>query len=60
MGQLDMGIDYKLGERISLSLSATNLTDVIVRQTQQQHVGTMGRAWFEPGRSFRLSMRYVY
>ena len=60
MGQLDLGIDYKLTERWSGSFSANNLTDVVIRQTQQQHIGNMGHAWFEPGRSYRLSLRYMF
>ena len=60
MGQLDLGIDYKLTERFSASFSATNLTDVVVKQTQQQHIGDMGRAWFEPGRSYRVQLRYMF
>lgn len=60
MGQLDFGIDYKVTERLSTSFSATNLTDTVIKQTQQQHIGNMGRAWFEPGRSYRVSLRYMY
>ncbi len=59
-GQLDFGLDYRFTDRISGNFSATNLTDIVVRQTQQQGIGNMGRAWFEPGRSFRLSLRYTY
>jgi len=60
MGQLDFGIDYKFGDRVSANFSANNLTDVVVKQTQQQHIGNMGRAWFEPGRSYRVSLRYSF
>jgi TonB-dependent receptor len=60
MGQLDLGIDYRISERLWGGISANNLTDVVIRQTQQQHVGNMGRAWFEPGRSYRFSLRYVF
>jgi len=60
MGQLDLGIDYKLTDRFSASFSASNLTDVVVKQTQQQHIGAVGRAWFEPGRSYRISLRYSF
>ena len=59
-GQWDAGVDYRFNDKLSVSLSATNLTDIVIRQTQQQHIGTMGRAWFEPGRSFRLSARYDF
>jgi len=60
MGQLDLGIDYKYTDRLSFSFAASNLTDTIVKQTQQQHIGNMPRAWFNPGRSYRLAMRYSY
>ena len=59
-GQLDFGVDYRFNEHISGNFSASNLTDMVVRQTQQQGIGNMPRAWFEPGRSFRLSLRYMY
>jgi hypothetical protein len=32
----------------------------VIKQTQQQHIGTVGRAWFEPGRSYRFGLRYSY
>jgi TonB-dependent receptor len=59
-GMLDFGLDYKFTDHISGSFSASNLTDVVVRQTQQQAPGAMGRAWFEPGRSYRIALRYTY
>lgn len=59
-GQWDAGIDYRLGENFSIGLTATNLTDIVIKQTQQQHVGNTARAWFYPGRSYSLSMRYTY
>jgi TonB-dependent receptor len=59
-GMLDFGLDYKFTEHVSGSFSASNLTDVVVRQTQQQSIGNMPRAWFEPGRSYRLTLRYTY
>jgi TonB-dependent receptor len=59
-GMLDFGIDYKFTDHMTGSFSASNLTDVVVRQTQQQGIGNMGRAWFEPGRSYRVTMRYSF
>lgn len=59
-GQWDAGLDYKATDKLMFSLSATNLTDIVIRQTQQQHIGNMGRAWFEPGRSYRVSARYEF
>jgi len=59
-GQLDFGVDYRFSDHVQVSFSASNLLDGIVKQTQQQHIGAMTRAWFEPGRSYRLSLRYTY
>jgi outer membrane receptor protein involved in Fe transport len=59
-GQWDAGVSYKFSEKFNVSLSVTNLNDVIVRQTQQQHIGNMGRAWFYPGRSYNLTARYEF
>ncbi|CAN7614556.1 TonB-dependent receptor [Duganella sp. LjRoot269] len=59
-GQLDFGFDYRFSDHIQASFSASNLLDNVVRQTQQQHIGNMTRAWFEPGRSYRLALRFNY
>lgn len=59
-GQLDFGMDYRYNEHLSGSFSMTNLTDATVRQTQQQGIGMMGRAWFEYGRGYRASLRYQF
>jgi len=59
-GQLDLGIDYRVSDHVQASFSASNLTDAVVKQTQQQFIGSMPRAWFEPGRSYRLALRYTY
>jgi len=59
-GQLDFGFDYKFTEHVQASFSASNILDTIVKQTQEQHIGNMTRAWFEPGRSYRLALRYTY
>ncbi|SFU81867.1 TonB-dependent receptor [Pseudoduganella namucuonensis] len=59
-GQLDFGVDYRFTPRLQASFSASNLTDRVIRQTQQQHIGNMIRAYFEPGRAYRLSLRYSY
>ena len=59
-GQLDFGADYRFGEHVQVSFNASNVLDNVVKQTQQQGIGNMGRAWFEPGRSYRLALRYTY
>jgi TonB-dependent receptor len=59
-GQLDFNMDYRFTPQLSSSFSVSNVTDRVVRQTQQQGIGMMGRAWFEYGRNFRLALRYSY
>jgi iron complex outermembrane recepter protein len=59
-GQWDAGMSYRFTDALNVSVSVTNLTNVIIRQTQQQHIGDMGRAWFYPGRSFQLTGRYEF
>jgi len=59
-GQLDFGFDYRFSEHLQLSLNASNLLDTVVKQTQQQGIGNMTRSWFEPGRSYRMALRYTY
>ena len=59
-GQLDFGADYRFSDHLQLSFNASNVLDTVVRQTQQQGIGNMGRSWFEPGRSYRLALRYSY
>ena len=59
-GQWDFNMDYRFTPNLSARLSVSNLTDNVVRQTQQQGIGNMGRAWFEYGRSYRLALRYSF
>ena len=59
-GQWDASMSYRFTDAFQMSFSVTNLTDVIIRQTQQQHIGDMGRAWFYPGRSFQMTARYEF
>jgi TonB-dependent receptor len=59
-GQLDFGFDYRFSDHLQASFNASNLLDTVVKQTQQQGIGNMTRAWFEPGRSYRLALRYTY
>jgi outer membrane receptor protein involved in Fe transport len=59
-GQWDGSISYKFSDKLGVSLNVSNLNNVIVRQTQQQHIGNMGRAWFYPGRSYKLGARYEF
>ncbi|WP_177307811.1 TonB-dependent receptor [Pseudoduganella namucuonensis] len=59
-GQLDFGFDYRFNDHIQASFNASNILDTVVKQTQQQGIGNMMRSWFEPGRSYRLALRYTY
>lgn len=60
LGQWDVSMSYRITDAFNVSFSVTNLTDEIIRQTQQQHIGDMGRAWFYPGRSYQLTARYDF
>lgn len=60
VGQWDAGLNYKVNDHMWTSFNVSNLTNVVTRQTQQQGIGDMGRAWFDPGRSYRLSMGYWF
>jgi TonB-dependent receptor len=59
-GQLDFGFDYRFSDNVQASFSASNILDTVVKQTQQQGIGNNIRSWFEPGRSYRLALRYTY
>jgi iron complex outermembrane recepter protein len=60
VGQWDAGLNYKVTSHMWTSFNVSNLTNVVTRQTQQQTFGTVGRAWFDPGRTFRASMGYTF
>jgi outer membrane receptor protein involved in Fe transport len=59
-GQWDAGFNYNFDESLKFGLNITNLTKVVRRQTQQQHIGAMPRQWFNPGRSYDLNVRYEF
>jgi TonB-dependent receptor len=60
VGQWDGGINYRFSDHISASFNVSNLTRTVTRQVYQQTPGDMGRAWYDPGRSFRMSANYVF
>ncbi|MFZ5551229.1 MAG: TonB-dependent receptor [Pseudomonadota bacterium] len=59
-GQWDGGMSYNFTDKLSMSLSVTNLNNVTVRYTQQQTPGLMGTSWAFPGRSYYLTGRYEF
>ncbi|WP_426171527.1 TonB-dependent receptor [Pseudoduganella sp. R-34] len=60
VGQWDAGINYRFGEHLWASFNVSNLTNVVTRQTNQQAPGNMGRSWYDPGRSYRVSAGYTF
>lgn len=59
-GQWDAGVSYNFTDKFGMSLSVTNLNNVTVRRTNQQHIGFMGTSWNFPGRSYYLTGRYEF
>jgi TonB-dependent receptor len=59
-GQWDGGVSYQFTDKFGVSLSVTNLNNVTVRRTNQQHIGFMGTSWNFPGRSYYLTGRYEF
>ncbi|HWW70920.1 MAG TPA: TonB-dependent receptor, partial [Duganella sp.] len=60
VGQWDAGFNYRFTDHIYGSFNVSNLTNTVTRQTSQQSIGNTGRAWFDPGRSFRVSAGYTF
>lgn len=59
-GQWDGGVSYQFTPKLNISLSASNLNNVMVRYTAQQTPGNMGTNWRFPGRSYYLNGRYEF
>jgi TonB-dependent receptor len=60
VGQWDAGINYRFTEHFYGSFNVSNLTQTVTKQTNQHSIGQTGRSWFDPGRSFRVSMGYTF
>ncbi|RZI78702.1 MAG: TonB-dependent receptor, partial [Rubrivivax sp.] len=59
-GQWDAGFNVNVSETLKVGFNVNNLTNVVRRQTQQQHIGAMPRQWFNPGRGYDLNVRYEF
>ena len=59
-GEMDAGIFYKFDDHITIGLEGTNLTDSTYKQSMQQHIGLMGRAYFMSGPSYNAQLRYTF
>jgi TonB-dependent receptor len=59
-GQWDASAGYTFNKKFSMSLSVSNLNNVVVRRTHEQAPGVMGVEWKFPGQSYYLSGRYEF
>ena len=59
-GQLDMGLQYKATDSLTVAFEASNLTNALYRQYVQQHIGMMERSAYYTGRRFTLQARYSF
>ena len=59
-GQLDGSIFYNITEKLRIGLEAQNLTNSVSKQTMEQHVGTLGHAWFVSGPRYSAQMQYSF
>ena len=59
-GQWDAGLNYKFNDNLYGSVNVSNLTNSVVKQTQQQSFGYSLRSVNAPGRSFRVSLGYTF
>ena len=59
-GQLDMGVQYKVTDNLTMAFEAQNLTSAIYRQYMQQQIGMKERSAFGTGPRYALQMRYSF
>jgi TonB-dependent receptor len=59
-GQLDGSFFYNVTPKLRIGVEATNLTNSMVKQDMQQHVGMLGHAWFVTGRSYSVKASYDF
>jgi TonB-dependent receptor len=60
VGQWDGSVNYNFTDNLWANASVSNITQTVTKQTNQQFIGTMGRSWYDPGRSFRFQMGYHF
>ena len=59
-GQLDMGVQYKVTDNLTVAFEGQNLTDALYKTYMQQGIGLMERGAFYTGRRYTLQMRYSF
>jgi len=60
VGQWDAGINYRFNDHFYAAFNVSNLTETVTKQSHHQGIGNMGRAWFDPGRSYRVQAGYTF
>jgi TonB-dependent receptor len=59
-GQLDMGVQYKVTDQLTVAFNASNLTNSMYKQYMQQQIGLKEHFAFFTGRSYYLQGRYSF
>jgi outer membrane receptor protein involved in Fe transport len=59
-GQLDMGVQYKATDNLTIAFEGTNLTDALYKQYMQQGIGMKEHSTFYTGRRYTVQMRYSF
>jgi TonB-dependent receptor len=59
-GQLDMGIQFKPTDNLTVAFDASNLTDALYKTYSQQGIGMKLSGVYYTGRRFTLSTRYSF
>ncbi len=59
-GQLDMGVQYKISEDLTLAFEGQNLNNALYKQYMQQGIGLKEHASFYTGKRYTLQMRYSF
>ncbi len=59
-GQIDAGVTYRFGDKLSLSLEGQNLNNALARQLMQQNIGMMTRAVNYTGRRYSVQASYSF
>ncbi|MFL6657087.1 MAG: TonB-dependent receptor [Massilia sp.] len=59
-GQLDMGVQYKALDNLTVAFDVTNLTNAVSKNYSQQSIGMMLNSVYYTGRRFSLQGRYSF
>lgn len=59
-GQVDLGVFYKLNDKLTIGVEAQNLNDATYTQQMQQHIGMMTRATWSSGRRYSTRLNIAF